>query len=120
MSESVSQSMPQSDPIPSHFNYAPTAAELADRVGWQVSASWKIIAPHLGLQPNDIASIDMLERGSPEECMARVFDQWHRRNRKPYTWSFLIEVLEKPAVDQRNIALELRKELPPNPSDKTK
>ena len=112
--------MAKSDPIPSHFDYAPTTAELADRVGWQVSASWKTIAPHLGLQPNDMASIDMIERGSPEECMARVFDQWQRRNRKPYTWAFLIEVLEKPAVNQTNVALELRKNLPPDPSVKTK
>ena len=102
-------------PIPLHLNYRPTAADLAERVGWQVSAKWKTLAPHFGLEMNDIASIELQERGSPDECMARVFDHWMRRGRRPYTWSYLIEVLEKPAVGLNNVSEELRAKLPPKP-----
>ena len=91
------------------------AADLAERVGWQVSAKWKTLAPYLGLEMNDIAAIQMQEQGSPEECMARVFDHWMRRGRREYTWYYLIEVLEKPAVGLKNVSEQLRKGLPPKP-----
>ena len=95
-------------PIPAHLNYAPSAADLAEYVGWQVSAKWRNLGPHLGLGQNDMDSISLQENGRPEDCMSRVFDFWMRRNRQPYTWSYLVEVLEKQSVGFPNVAQELR------------
>lgn len=69
---------------------------------------WKAIAINLNIDQVKIDRIALECGGNIQDCLVKVFEQWHRQHDPPYTLSTIVEVLELPMVNEVFLAQSLR------------
>ena len=82
-----------------------------NEVASKVSAKWKEISIQLELTLNDQKCFTDATSGDPNQCFSFVFNVWRNRATRPYTWSTVIQALESSAVNEVQLAQELRAKL---------
>ena len=89
----------------------PELSDLMNKVASKVPAKWRQISIQLGLMPSDQERFMASNPNDPIQCFTSVFRVWMNRATRPYTWSTVIQALEAPAVDEVQLAQELRTKL---------
>ena len=95
------------------MSYRTELDELMEKVGYRVPSKWKPIASELGLSRGIIGSISCTGRSDMNRVM-KVFDEWKRQIPKPDNWQVLLVALCMPQVGEKQIALDVAKELREN------
>ena len=97
----------------SGLHYEPEdVTQLIDKVGHRVASRWKAVARQLHFTTDELDEIQDKCMDN-QERINRVFVLWKDKalSSAPYTWAYLVKVLEKNAVRENTLAAELRRDL---------
>ena len=79
-------------------------------VGHKVTAKWRPIGEGLGLDANDLDTIQSDHAGKPnsaQHALGEVFQLWYSAETSDYSWQNLANVLESPTVREKPAVREL-------------
>ena len=88
----------------------PDFHELYSKVICEVATKWLTIGLELQLSTRELNEIDADNTRVAQKCY-EVFQQWRRRETRPFTWGTVIHVLKSPAVGEPALAERLREYL---------
>ena len=78
-----------------------------DRVATKTKLKWFQVGIQLEIDPTTLEVFETQSQ-DPMRCYSNVFTMWKKERKHPYTWATIIEVLETSAVNERQVAKELR------------
>ena len=87
---------------------APLLHQLLNDVAEVIPARWRSVGIQLKLSPQKLDSIISENGHSNKYCFEQVFKEWRKKDPQSYSWTELIEALEKPAVAENDLANKLR------------
>lgn len=78
-------------------------------VGAKIPALWRSVGIELRISPDRLDGIEEQYSRNPIRCFEAVFRTWEDATTPPYTWDTIVNVLESPLVDKRDLANDLRR-----------
>ena len=85
----------------------PQVCDLMNQVAAKAKVKWFQVGIQLGINPTTLEVFDTQPQ-DPMRCYFKVFTEWEREGKRPYTWTTIIGALETAAVNERQVAVELR------------
>ena len=88
------------------YSQAPSTADLMTLVAKKIPTKWYEIGVLLDIET---PTLDSLEKQTTDQVrlFIKVFNEWNREGKFPYTWDTIIRTLEK--ADENNTATNIRK-----------
>ena len=88
------------------YSQAPSTADLMTLVAKKIPTKWYEVGVLLDIET---PTLDSLEAQTTDQVrlFMKVFNEWKREGKVPYTWDTIISSLEK--ADDNNIATNIRK-----------
>ena len=89
------------------FSQAPSTANLVTQVVHKIPTKWYEIGVLLDIETATLYAFET-QPGSndPVRLFTKVFDQWKKEQKVPYTWDTIISTLKK--AGENNTAAEIR------------
>ena len=94
-----------------HVHGAPSLHQLLNDVAEVIPAKWRPVGIQLKLSPDNLDNIQSEHGWKPnpnKHCFEQVFKEWRKKDPQSFSWTELIEALEKPAVAENDLANKLR------------
>ena len=78
-----------------------------NRVADKTRDKWKQVGIQLMIETYKLNGYEK-QSTDPMECYTKVFDEWERSQKLPYTWATILNALESDAVNERATARSIR------------
>ncbi|XP_019857535.1 PREDICTED: uncharacterized protein LOC109585835 [Amphimedon queenslandica] len=82
----------------------PAFADLMNDVAAKAPDKWRSVAIMLSISPEHVTAISDQYRDDPNSCYTAVFQKWKQTQKRPYTWSTVVEVLKSNLVNRQDLA----------------
>ena len=89
------------------FQRYPGLRDLMSRVADKTRDKWKQVGIQLNIETSKLHGYET-QSTDPMECYIKVFDEWNRSQKLPYTWATILNALESDAVNERDTARSIR------------
>ena len=83
-----------------------TLKNLLNFVAAKIPRKWMDFGIQLDIPYEEL---ETYPRHDCKECFNKVFSTWKRNGSPPYTWETVIDVLESPSVNEKELAQSIRK-----------
>ena len=86
----------------------PSTAAFLNKVATKIPAKWKLFAYSLNMEEDALDEVTLKLQHSPTECFMSVFSSWKKERDPPFTWETVIDILQSPAVAEKNMAEDIK------------